>query len=96
MVWNKCIFKCCIGLTLFFPGHNQNISNLAWELIQGFVPIWNQTGQVTCVAFTSSSAEGLKFAIISLNLTKTLENELKNLHHMGGKHNVQNNQDLFS
>lgn len=63
----------------FLPVCNQNVSNLAWEFIQGFVHLWNQMD-----LGTGSLAEGLKFTMIGLNLTKILENEFKNRNHTGG------------
>lgn len=79
MDWKTCFFSITIGVL----GSWGESPNLAWELIQGFMHIWNQTDQGICVALAGSAAEGFKFTVISLNLTKILENELKGLNRTG-------------
>ena len=57
-------------------GRGNESLNLAWELIQGFVRIWNHTNQGICVPIPRSSGEGIGFSIVNLNLSKLLESKL--------------------
>lgn len=79
MDWKTYVFSITVGVM----GSWGKSPNLAWELIQGFMHIWNQTDQGICVALPGSAAEGFKFTMISLNLTKILENKLKGLNRTG-------------
>lgn len=80
MDWRIYFFSITVGAM----GPLGESPNLAWELIQGFMHIWNQTDQGICIALPGSAAEGFKFTMISLNLTKILGNELKWLNQTGG------------
>lgn len=85
MVWEKFVFLLCEYIILSqSTGNLNNQPNLAWELIQGFMHIWNHTDQGVCIALPSSASEGFKFTMISLNLTKILKNELNSLNQTEG------------
>ncbi|KAK4811132.1 hypothetical protein QYF61_019763, partial [Mycteria americana] len=72
MLW-KALF---LPFAILGEGRGNKSLNLAWELIQGFVHIWNHTNQGVCVQIPKSSGEGIDFSIINLNLSKLLENKL--------------------
>ncbi|KAM7091160.1 uncharacterized protein J5F26_010847 [Ciconia maguari] len=65
-----------IPLLFFFAlpcgGGEGGSPNLAWELIQGFVRVWNQTDQGICIALPPSMKEGLRFFVTPLNVTYDL------------------------
>ena len=68
MDWKTYFFFITVGVM----GSWGESPTLAWELIEGFLHIWNRTDQGVCVALPGSAAEGFKFTMISLNLTKIL------------------------
>ena len=80
MVSGKFIFLLCECIILSqSTGNLNNQPNLAWELISGFVRIWNRTDQGFCVDLPTSASAGLKFAVIWLNLSRVLNSKLEML-----------------
>ena len=80
MVQKKFIFLFCGCIILSqSPGSLDNKPNLAWELITGFIRIWNRTDQGLCVDLPLSASAGLKFAIIWLNFSRILNSKLEML-----------------
>ena len=72
MLW-KTLF---LAFAILGEGRGNESLNLAWELIQGFMCIWNHTNQGICVPVPKSSGEGIGFSIVNLNLSKLLESKL--------------------
>ena len=72
MLW-KTLF---LAFAILGEGRGDESPNLAWELIQGFMHIWNHTNQRICVPIPRSSGEGIGFSIVNLNLFKLLESKL--------------------
>ncbi|KAM6097707.1 uncharacterized protein LJ206_000963 [Theristicus caerulescens] len=80
MVREKFIFLLCACIILSqSTGNLDNQPNLAWELITGFIRIWNRTDQGLCVDLPTSALEGFKFAIIWLNFSRILNSKLETL-----------------
>ncbi|KAM6077424.1 uncharacterized protein LJ206_008052 isoform 1-T1 [Theristicus caerulescens] len=80
MVREKFVFLLCACIILSqSTGNLDNQPNLAWELITGFVRIWNRTDQGLCVDLPTSASEGFKFAIIWLNFSRILNSKLETL-----------------
>lgn len=64
-VWLCMLYVCAANQT---PG-NENNRNLAWELIKGFVRVWNHTNQGICVALPESAEQGLRFFVTPIDLS---------------------------
>ncbi|XP_050192466.1 uncharacterized protein LOC126651033 [Myiozetetes cayanensis] len=85
MVWEKFLFLF-YGCTILsqLTENEDTQPNLAWELIQGFMHIWNHTNQGICINLPNSASEGLRFMMIWLNFSEILTRELDNLKKTGG------------
>lgn len=53
--------------------------NLDWDLVQGFMHIWNHMNQGIYFNLPSSDLEGFRFMITWFNISETLISELNNL-----------------
>lgn len=45
-------------------GRGERTSNLAWEVIQGFIRLWNRTYQGICIQIPTSAEQGIRFGLI--------------------------------
>lgn len=80
MDWKISFFTVSIGII----GSLGEPPNLAWELIEGFMHIWNYTNQGICIALPDSISEGFKFTLIWVNFWGILTKKLDNLNKTEG------------
>ena len=66
MFWKVCVFLLFIALG---GTRGEESPNLAWELINGFMYIWNHTDQGICIPVPKAPSQDIMFTLIPVNLT---------------------------